>query len=376
MNYKPFCNTEIEFTNCDGMKQQLLSLKAKNVVFIASRSSIHNWGLGEFISEMMSKFNLIWLDEGYRNPTQNDIFRALTKIDKSFKKADCIIAIGGGSKIDLAKAISAFHDENTVPTENEIKTSIKNKSYLNKISFIDIISVPSTAGTGSEVTQWATIWDSDKEAKYSIDCANLKPRKAVIVSELTLTASPELTLATGLDALCHAVEAYWSKHTTPLVQDISLRSIQTVVKYLGLLMGDNNNPLYREKMCRASVLAGLAFSQTRTTACHSISYPLTMLYNIPHGFAVALTLAQVAQKNKGSFANDYELFEVFECYGGIEGFLSTVSKDIVDLRLGTWGVTDKDIKVIVMNSFTGGRMDNNPYDLSECDITQILENIL
>ena len=120
------------------------------------------------------------------------------------------------------------------------------------------------------------------------------------------------------------------------------------------------------------MLAGLAFSQTRTTACHSISYPMTMLYGVPHGLAAAMTLAQVAEKNRGHFENDGELFAVFAPYGGIQHWLDTVCGGVVSLRLSGFGIAPDQIETLAEHSFTGGRMDNNPVDLTGEDVRTIL----
>mgnify|MGYP000952199027 CR=1 FL=1 len=256
-----------------------------------------------------------------------------------------------------------------------ITNLIKNKGYKGK-TFVDIIAVPSTAGTGSEVTQWATIWDENKEGKFSIDDINLKPKMALIIPELTLTVPIKMTLSTGLDAMCQAIEAYWSRHTNPIVQEISYRSVELIIQNLRKAVEKPEDLNIREKLCKASVLAALAFSQTRTTACHSISYPLTMLHGIPHGFAAAITLEAVGKINRGNFPNDEQLFQLFNNYQGIMNWIDITCEGIIDLRLSSFGIKEEDIPVIVSNAFTGGRMDNNPVDLSIDDVTEILKSIM
>jgi alcohol dehydrogenase class IV len=380
MYIKPFCNTEIIFSNKYELEQLLVSFRLSNIVLVMSHSSALRWNFDNFNEKLKMNCNELngsftWIKDVDANPTQKSIISSLQQIGN--KKIDVIIAFGGGSAIDLAKGISAFYNSirNNNYTVEEITVSIKNKSYVDR-EFIDIIAVPSTAGTGSELTQWATIWDANKSGKFSIDAPGLKPQKAIIVPELTLTAPKEITLATGLDAMCQATESYWSKHTNPIVQDVAYRAVELVIQNLRKSLDDPDDIVSREKLCRASVLAGLAFSQTRTTACHSISYPLTMLYGIPHGLAVSLTLDAVSQINRGNFPNDKELLSLFNEYGGIENWIDMVSDGIVDMKLSAFGITENDIPIIVDNAFTGGRMDNNPVDLSENDVRMILESIM
>lgn len=379
MIYKLFCNTEINFMNLEKMEQTILSFANRNLVFVMNESSVVRWRMDSFIKKIQRKVEIagssfIWINDVASNPTQADIVKVLKQIGS--QKIDLIIAVGGGSVIDLAKGISAFKSNNNKDNYSihAITENIIGKEYINN-EFIDIIAVPTTAGTGSELTQWATIWDRDKNIKFSIDTQGLKPKRAIIVPELTLTLSPLMTLSTGLDAMCQAIESYWSRHTTPLVQDIAYRAVELIVKNLNKSLENPNHLESREKLCRASVLAGLAFSQTRTTACHSISYPLTMLYDIPHGLAVAMTLGEVAKKNASYYPNDSDLMSLFTDSGGIKEWLNYVSQGIVELRLSYFDIGKDDISVIVENAFTGGRMDNNPVILTEEDVREILELI-
>jgi alcohol dehydrogenase class IV len=379
MDYNPFCNTEILFENMEGLKQRILSLDVANVVLVMSESSVSRWNLTSFVHELQVKYEtkngaLTWIKTITPNPNPIDIIQSLLQIGN--RQIDTIIAIGGGSVIDLAKAISAFHSTGTSSPYSiaEIKDSIRNKKYQGG-EFIDIIAVPSTAGTGSEVTQWATIWDENKTCKFSIDDPGIKPKLAIIVPELTISMSAELTLSTGLDAMCQSIEAYWSKHTTPVVQEIAHRAIEITIQNLRKAVDYPDNLRARENLCRASVLAGLAFSQTKTTACHSISYPLTMFYGVPHGIAASITLDAVGQINKGHFPNDDTLFKLFEDYGGIMNYINLACNGVIDMRLSAFGITEKNISLIVKNAFTGGRMNNNPVDLTEDDVVLILESV-
>lgn len=380
MSYKAFCSTEIVFENKEEMIQRLFSLAVNNIVLVMSESSALRWEMISFIDKLKSKCDtsngmFTWIKSVPANPTQKDIVKSLQEIGN--KRIDIIIAFGGGSSIDLAKGISAFYniERNNNYTVDEITDSLKNKYYKGR-KFVDIIALPSTAGTGSELTQWATIWDENKTSKFSIDDSMLKPKMAIIVPELTLSMSAKMTLSTGLDAICQAIESYWSKHTTPVVQEIAYRTVELVIQNLRKAVEQPDNITVREKLCKASVLAGLAFSQTRTTACHSISYPLTMLYGVPHGLAASITLDAVGKRNKGHFKNDEELFFLFNEYGSIKNWIDMVSAGVIYMRLSSFGIIEKDLQLIVNNAFTGGRMDNNPVDLSRDDVYEILKSIL
>lgn len=348
-------------------------------VIVMSAQSSKRYGLDVFLKELDKKQNIVWISSFSSNPTQQDIQNSLTQIgDFHFQQ---ILAIGGGSAIDLSKGILALYPENhpvtmQVPTIEEITKSITEKNYISKSTSLSLIAIPTTAGTGSEVTSWATIWDVNASAKYSIDAPWLTPKIVYLIPELTYTLSPRLTLSTGLDALAHAMEAYWAKATNPTVKTLALDAVQAIVKYLPIAVADPSNKEARVQLLLASCTSGLAFSQTRTTACHSISYPLTYLYHIEHGFAVAMTLAQVAELNKKAVPDLERLLDCFSSYNGIDTWLDTVCNGIVKLRLSEWGISETDIPTIVEHSFTKGRMDNNPVALTSEDISSILKRII
>lgn len=377
MSYQAFCNTEIVFCCIEKLKIQLQVIK-KDLVLVVSESAVKRWRLESLVETMAKQaeanaLTFAWISEIAANPTQEDIFMALHQIGE--RPVDIIVAIGGGSAIDLAKGISAFHGLPDIDSPEVITKSIKDKAYI-RDTFAEIVAVPTTAGTGSEVTQWATVWDRDKNAKHSLDTPGLQPKLAIIVPELTSSVPEFMTLSTGLDAMCQAIEAYWSKHTTPLVQEIAYRAVELVIENLRSAVEEPQDLGTRERLCQASVLAGLAFAKTRTTACHSISYPLTMFHGIPHGIAASITLDAVGQRNSGYFPNDKRLYNLFRPYGGIGDWIDQTCAGIVDMRLSAFGVKHDDLMNVVNNAFTGGRMDNNPFDLSKDDVKQILMSVL
>ena len=186
---------------------------------------------------------------------------------------------------------------------------------------------------------------------------------------------PKLTLATALDALCHASEAFWAKATTPIIGDIACRAIDIIMENLKPCLNDLQNIYYRERLACGSVLAGIAFSQTRTTACHSISYPITMRYGIIHGLACALTLYPVSMLNKGAFPNSSLLYDTYKRHGGLKTWLDDVCSGVVNLSLKGFGIAEEDIGSITEAVFTKGRMDNNPVDLKPEQVYDILKQV-
>jgi len=353
-------NVPIKFFEYDlNQFKDRLSNFNENILFIGSKRVINTFELD------VSCFHVI--DESIANPDVHLLERVLDEI----KMPDLIISVGGGSSIDLAKAISALYSYK----ENNILDLIKNKAYLDNTSPIPIIAIPTTAGTGSECTKWATIWDFDDCKKYSVDADYLYPIESWLIPELTSTMDENMTLATGLDALSHAMESYWSVHSNSYTRVLARNSISIIQKYLPLVLKDLENLEYRKEMLMGSFFAGLAFSNTRTTACHSISYPLTMMFGINHGFAAAITLFEVLSRN-WEFVKEKDLFlDVWKAndLSDIKDWLSDVSQN--KLHLSNFGVKKEDIPEIVKEATTGGRMDNNPIIFNESEIENILFNV-
>lgn len=353
-------NVPIKFHeyNLDEMKNRFKDF-TENVLLIASKRVINTFEL--------DTHNFQVLDESISNPDVHLIRNILDGITKP----DLIVAIGGGSSIDLAKAISALYEYK----DKKILELLKNKDYLNNTSNIPFIAIPTTAGTGSECTKWATIWDFDNSKKYSIDADYLYPNESWLVPELTMTMDEKMTLATGLDALAHAMESYWSVPSNKYTRVLSRDSIRIIKKYLPLILDNPDNLEYRQEMLMGSFFAGLAFSNTRTTASHSISYPLTMLYGINHGFAVAITLFEVLKRN-WDYLKEKDLFlDAWDAndLDDIKRWFDEVSND--SLKLSDFGVDKEEIHNIVKLATTGGRMDNNPIVFNEDEIEDILKNV-
>lgn len=370
----PLCPVSIEFCSLDELRAQLAAAApGERVVLVATRGTVDRLGLGDAVAELRKAAKLVWLEGDYANPTQAHIASALQQIGSG--RPERIVCVGGGSAIDMGKAISALFDETAEVLIPEITEAIATKSYAARLRPIEIVAVPTTAGTGSEVTKWATIWDMDGGAKYSIDDERLYPKRALVCMEATLTMPPRLILATALDALSHAMESFWARSTTPLVQSLALSAVREIHAHLRPALADPQDRAARDGLCLGSILAGVAFSNTRTTACHSISYPMTMRFGVEHGFAASMTLAPVAALNLVAVPQIGELLAVFEPDGGLAVWLDAAAAGIQPLRLGAFGIGESDIDTLVELSFTAGRMDNNPVNISPDEVREILRSI-
>jgi phosphonate metabolism-associated iron-containing alcohol dehydrogenase len=204
---------------------------------------------------------------------------------------DAVVALGGGSVLDAAKALTAAaasgqtafmaHLEDGAPLPPDMKIPT-------------IIAVPTTSGTGSEVTRWGTIWGAGG-AKHSVSDSQLYPAYAVLDPALCVSMPDTLTLSTGLDTLSHAMEAVWNNRHTPISDALASQAIRLVRANLELAIQKPDNVTIRRNMQTAAVLGGLAMGTTQTAIAHSISYPFTSQLGVPHGLACSFTLAECAR---------------------------------------------------------------------------------
>jgi phosphonate metabolism-associated iron-containing alcohol dehydrogenase len=208
---------------------------------------------------------------------------------------EVVVAIGGGSVMDAAKtlaALEALNDKKHLLLEH-LRTG---SPFPDDLIVAPVICVPTTSGTGSEVTRWATIWGENK-IKYSLTDPKLYPEFAVLSPELCVSMPEELTLSSGLDAVSHAMEAVWNRNHTPLSDQMARRALTILRKNLGRCLRQGDNLEARAQVQIAATLAGLAMSITQTALCHSISYPFTALFGMPHGLACSFTLGAVSRFN-------------------------------------------------------------------------------
>lgn len=366
----------IYWTDKQNWMQHIKNLPTEKSILFISGSVVSNMlRLNKVFDEFKSTHQVSMITKTKNIPTAKEIKDI---IDEIKERPDVIVAVGGGSSIDIAKMIAAFwHFKGRAFSVEDILMYVQTKEYLKYNSNINIIAVPTTAGTGSEVTSWATLWDTSNFKKYSVDADYLYPKETFMIPEFTLTMPDRLTLATGLDALCHATESYWAKDSNSITRELSKVAIKLIVNYLPKVLEDRSNIYFRKKMALGSLYAGVAFSQTRTTACHSISYPLTMKYGIEHGFACALTLAEIFKLNKEHIIELDELLEAFNIkdIDELQVWLHKVTKNIVSLNLKGFNIKEEEIPLIAKMSFTQGRMDNNPVSLSEEDVCVLLSEI-
>lgn len=225
-------------------------------------------------------------------------------------QGEVLVAVGGGSVLDTAKALMVGTADGSF--EALIALLATGKPFTpHRVK--SLIAVPTTAGTGSEVTPWATIWERAAAKKYSLHLGETWAEAALVDPALTTSLPVGATLASGLDALSHALESIWNVNANPVSDTHAVAAARSVLATLPLLISDLGNIDLRRSMSLAALQAGLAFSNTKTALAHSISYDMTLRHGLPHGIACSFTLPLVLARALGADpGRDAMLARVFD----------------------------------------------------------------
>jgi alcohol dehydrogenase class IV len=286
--------------------------------------------------------------------------------------------------MDIAKSISILATQ-----QGDLEEFIKEKTSLRERQ-IPSIMIPTTAGTGSESTHFSVIYIN--KIKYSLADESLLPDFVILDPVFTENLSPYITACTCMDALCQAIESFWSTNST---EESRIYSKQAIELIMPSIIKNVNDPdmISRKKMLIASNLAGKAINIAKTTAAHAVSYPMTSYFNIPHGHAVALTLPYFIDFNNDIFLENLqdsrgvkfvkdrmsELFIILKVKTADKAkdkFLSIMKGINLEIKLSKLGVNKDNIDIIIKNGFNPQRMKNNPKLVSEKDLRILIDKTI
>ncbi len=279
------------------------------------------------------------------------------------EKCDFVIALGGGSVIDCAKAAAAFCLD-TIPAgiyfEGKVPLPVRK---------LPLIAIPTTAGTGSEVTRVTVLMDHATGIKAPLKAPVFYPTTAIVDPELTYTVPKYLTACTGMDALCHAIEAYWNVNHHPISDALAFHAASLAIRFLETACFEPTSAVAREKMAEASLTAGMAFTLTGTTSVHACSYPLGSVLDLPHGEACGLTVDRFMKINAEA-DEDGRLKRLARSMGYSD--VESVADAITELKfrvglkndLSSFNLNDEKIDLLVKGS-QHPNLKNNPVPISE-----------
>lgn len=299
---------------------------------------------------------LIVVDDIAPNPDIELLERQTARFAGLAKQPEVIVALGGGSVIDSAKVFAAAPGDFA-----RMDAFLKKRTGPQTLSPVALIAIPTTAGTGSEVTCWGTVWDGGNGVKHSLAHPGLYPQYAIVDPDLMLGKPRDLTVQTGLDALSHSLESLWNKSANPVSMAHAVQAARTIISTLPLLASDLRNANLREKMARASTSAGFAFSNTKTAIAHSLSYPITLRHGVPHGIACSFSLPIIIRgvSDKGGIcAEGLQAIFGSDHDGASKQLAATLEKLGVSTDYRSYGIADEEFRELITQAFDGERGQN------------------
>ena len=379
VNFEFATSTRIIFENGSFRKIPGLIRDFGSKVLIVSGT---NQNLALQLSESLSEINIhSEIFSVHSEPTISDIEQGTILARKTL--CNVVVGVGGGSAVDSAKAIAAL-----VPNQGELTDYLEviGKGRKLEIEPLPFIAIPTTAGTGAEVTKNSVIKSTGHNVKVSLRSDLMFPKLAVIDPELTLTMPPHLTATTGVDALTHLVETFVSKQSNPFIDMLCREGMRRISASLEQAYNDGNNLEARENMAMASMLGGMALASVKLGAVHGFAGPLGGMYPIAHGAVCACLLPAVMEVNIEVLKEkkqEKELLKFNEIARILAGNNSSVALDgvvwvknlVKKLRipsLSDFQLTAKSFPELIEKAKNSSSMKGNPVELDNRQLNEIL----
>jgi alcohol dehydrogenase len=343
---------------------------ARRVFVMAGKSYLAHHGGAAALAAWLAPAEVTLFADTEENPS-------IATVDKSADLcraagAEAVLAIGGGSVLDAAKVVSLLQRN-----PGSIRDYLDGKRKVTAKGLFTV-ALPTTSGTGSEVTPFSVITYPEKHAKPAINCPENFPDLAIVDPELTLTMPTEVAVSTGLDALDQAIEGFWSRRATDVSRSMSFRAIVTAWRNLERACVDKDRTAVTA-MASASVVCGVQMAMVGNTAIHPLSYPITLDHGLRHGLACALFLPAFLRYNAPSLDDDFRDLLAVLGFASAEKFadaLETLMRRLgAPTRLGEVGVKSDDLPAIARRGI-GGSTSANPRDVGEADIIEICRGIM
>jgi len=350
-------------------------------LFVVSDQGVVSFGWVEEALKHLKEVGLsfeIWFDVT-PNPKDYEVLRGTEQYLAS--GCDAILAIGGGSPIDAAKGVAILAANGGI---------IQNYEGINKITtpLPPLIAVPTTAGSGSEVSQFAIIVDSNRKVKMAIISKSLVPDIAIIDPVVLQTKDPKLTAATGLDALSHAIESFVSLAATPLTDVHALNAINLIARHLRPSAACRTNLEAKTAMAMAALQAGLAFSNAILGATHAMAHQLGAWLDLPHGETNAILLPYVMEFNLNACPERFariaealgEQVHGLTVWQAAERAIQAVQKLARDLdipeHISVEHISEEQLTLLAQNALRDACLITNPRDLTEKELYELFKRVL
>lgn len=360
--------------------EELKTVMDKKKVFIVTDTFLFENGYTKVITDKLEELKIQYTTFSDVAPDPNlECAKKGAELMKSFKP-DCIIALGGGSAMDAAKIMWVLYEHPEVDFLDmamrfmDIRKRVYTFPKMGEKAYF--IAVPTSAGTGSEVTPFAVITDESTGVKYPLADYELLPKMAIVDADLMMNAPKGLTSASGIDALVHSIEAYVSTMSTEFTDGLALEAIKLIFEYLPRAYEKGAEDVEaREKMAHAATIAGMAFANAFLGICHSMGHKLGAFHHLPHGVTVSLVLNEVMKFNSsekpvkmGTFPQ-YEYPRALRRYAEIAEYLGIKGKDDEEK------LSKLLVKIDELKDKIGIKHTIKDYDISEKDFLETLDEM-
>lgn len=348
---------------------ELLPQECKTVLLITGRQSATRTGAAERVTNALPHMRVTQFSEVEPEPTQATINRA--RATARDLHPDAIIALGGGSALDAAKVVAA-----TYPIDLDL-AALMNRATPVPRRTTTLVAIPTTAGSGSEVTPFAVLTNESGD-KQSLPSVEFYPDIALVAPSLVTTCPQHVAGDAGMDALAHALEALWSTQANPVSDELAYTAATLVLRHLPAYYADRTDEGAATAMSRAATLAGMAFSNTFTAACHALSYPIGKRYRLSHGAACGVTLHAIARINEpaveAKFAQLAERLHL-KSSKDVPGAVARLRAEITTIpTLKQLTASDDDLRTVATTYFVP-LMNNNPIQLTQDEIVTMLRRL-
>jgi alcohol dehydrogenase class IV len=361
--------------------EALTQLGAKSVFLVVDRPAYEVSGARSELASFWEDRDIVEFDGFANNPQIEDVLQGVEQY--RWAPCDVIVAVGGGTALDIAKLIRCFAAQRHPPA-----AIMADNSLIENLG-CPLLAVPTTAGTGAEATHFAVLYRGG--VKHSVAHSSILPDVAVVDWRLTRSLPPRITAETGLDALSQAIESLWCIHSTEESMSYSVEAFELVLGHLETAVHAPTD-VARAGMSRAAHLSGKAINITKTTAPHAISYKISHDFGVAHGHAVALTLGPVLGFNAGVTGADAtdprgvehirEMIDLILSKLGCKDATSGRAK-IAELmesigcqtRLSELDIKGHKTRKSIAESVNVDRLQNNPRKVTAAQLTELLESI-
>ena len=360
--------------------EELKNVMNKKRVFIVTDTFLYENGYTKVVTDKLDEVGIV--HETFFNVAPDPTLACAkegAKLIDAFKP-DCIIAIGGGSAMDAAKIMWVLYEHPEVDFLDmamrfmDIRKRVYTFPKMGEKAYF--IAVPTSAGTGSEVTPFAVITDETTGQKYPLADYELLPKMAIVDADMMMNAPKGLTSASGIDALVHSIEAYVSMMATEFTDGLAIEAIKTIFEYLPRAYEEGaNDPIAREKMANAATMAGMAFANAFLGICHSMGHKLGAYHHLPHGVTVGLVLDEVMRFNAEEVPTKMGTFPQYEYPHALRRYAEIADS----LNLG--GNTDQEKlerlinKIDELKERVGFKKTIKDYGISEEDFLSTLDEM-